>query len=107
MPSDYEITQMIAKKDAKADVTEAVTNLCNIVNGNQVREDALAELLVDAINRQHRTLQQGLWRTLIQVINLYGKNEYSDARNDDSVRICQEITFHIEAGRISGALPYI
>jgi len=79
--------------ESKIKVREALRSLCNELNymGN---EDEVAEAFSDALNREHRTIQQGFWRMVNDVACRYTK-ENSNGRHDDrnkaSVEFCERI----------------
>ena len=54
-----------------------------------------AEILVDALEDSHRTLQQSAISALIQTLIFYAEAR-NDGRNEYSVRVCKAITQFLE-----------
>ncbi len=86
----------------------------------ETREETTARLLMDSLNsttfdtqkfaeaviRNHRTLQQSYFRTIVAVIQLMASPEYGyDLRNEASHIIAKRI---VESGALEGTcLPFI
>jgi len=55
-------------------------------------EKVAAEILLDAICNEHRTLQQCFWKVMKEVMAKYAERAWQDARNEDSVEFCRLAT---------------
>lgn len=59
--------------------------------------EVLVRDMVETLHRQHRTLQQGVVRFLVDLLVEYGKtpDNRTDLRNQDAIQVCRDITENI------------
>ena len=69
-------------------IEEAVKNLTDAVN--VLGHADLGKMFSDEIQKQHRTLQQGIWRCIVDAAGFY-KEAKSDPRNCMAVEVCKQI----------------
>jgi hypothetical protein len=50
-----------------------------------------AKIMLAALTREHRTLQQSFWRTMFNLAQLYGQEQWFDLRNEASVETCKRL----------------
>ena len=79
--------------------TESLDKMIEIVdtlvqNVNHFDYEDQAHNFFVALSRQHRTLQQNFWRMISKVVDMYGKTEFKDARNEHSVKWCKAVIRH-------------
>lgn len=55
-------------------------------------EKHLAKALIERVKKEHPTLQQGFMGVLAAVIQAHGEREYTDARNEVSVKWAKEVS---------------
>jgi len=72
---------------------QVITNACNTYDG----PEPVIEGIVEALNHEHRTLQQSFWRVMYEVMKKYGADDWCDLRNEASKEFCREVTEKIEA----------
>jgi hypothetical protein len=71
----------------ESELAEAFGNMCNVMGYDDHGE------FTNGILKQHRTLQQSIFKAMAQVIEAWSKldeNHY-DARNEQTVKTCKEI----------------
>lgn len=64
-------------------------------NNIGLNEPAFAQALVNAMHRQHRTLQANVIRVLQHFLVEYGKRDgvrWTDLRNEAAVELCKQLT---------------
>jgi hypothetical protein len=87
----------------KAQIEDLVDELGNAHNGGT--DVTRARLyFVDALTRQHRTLQQGIIRSLLLILGTYGEVSEEigyDLRNEAATKACQKISAEV------AQLPFI
>ena len=73
------------KEDIDSYTHDALSKLCNIVNGRNAKD--LAESMFRSINREHRYLQAELFSAFAQFFKMYGEQDegHRDARNEWAV----------------------
>ena len=102
--SDYAIEKMKRDKAEKKAIVEVVDKLVKVVNVMGHRNEN-AEHFAEALQRQHRTLQQGTWDVLFKVIAIYAERANADLRNQASLDACKKIAKFMEDEQIY--LPFI
>ena len=75
----------------KTQIQEQVANLCDGVNCLASDHADEAQAFADALQRQHRTLQQSAVQFLIAGLRVYGKQANTDLRNEAAVDYCKEL----------------
>ncbi len=80
--------------DLKMEMEKAISHLGNAVNNFSYGEQA--EEFINQLSRQHRTLQQNVWRMIANTIGEYADTEHFDLRNEDSVNFCKKVTEFME-----------
>ena len=78
--------QMEQKREQEH-VRDIVGKLADLVNGNDTRK--VAEMFYQGFINQHRTLQEMMWKMILEVIMKYADCEWFDARNEFAVRSCK------------------
>jgi hypothetical protein len=82
--------------EAYRDVAEQIVSLfTGKTNNIGLHEPAFAQALVNAMHRQHRTLQANVIRVLQHFLVEYGKRDgmqWVDLRNKAAVELCQKVT---------------
>lgn len=80
--------ELLKMKDKKigSDAVNAITSGCN---GGSCKE--IAQGMVEALLKEHRTLQQDFWRAVLLTAREYAKFNH-DLRNQDAVEMCKKIT---------------
>ena len=66
-----------------------------LVLTNSMSEKEMAEGIAEALNGEHRTLQQTFFRVFVSSMEEYGKNfDYArfDARNAESVKFAKDVS---------------
>ena len=81
-------TELEYLQDQRTKIRVAVDQLCNVLNSFSA--ERVDVMLVDALLRNHRTLQQSFWRTINGAIHKYAEVDF-DLRNGGSVKMCQEL----------------
>lgn len=76
------------KEEHKAKAEEATKVLVNLTNAYG-SEKAVAEGIVEALTKEHNTLQQSFWRAMQMVIKAYSEEKYVDLRNEASRDYCK------------------
>ena len=72
-------------KQSAEDATEVLVRLTNSFGSDK----AVADGILEGIQKSHNTLQQCFWRVMQQVVKGYGESKYTDLRNDASVEYCK------------------
>lgn len=81
----------------------AATRLTEAVNGYVSEKETAFALL-----SQHRTLQQNLMRVFVEYVKAQAENEYADARNEDTVKLCKQLMNIPEVRDLfNKGLPYV
>jgi len=84
------------------ELADALANSLNAFNTKGFNEE-----FARTIRNQHRTLQQNIMRSVLEVIKCYAdayKNNLYDLRNEASVKLCHEI---VEAFEDKFYLPMV
>jgi hypothetical protein len=96
--SNEEIQKVCASYDKASNEVKKVVDAFKVLSYaiNQMgSEEKMATILLRCITRDHRTLQQSFWTIMFKVMEKYGKLDkvrYSDLRNEDSIKNCEEVT---------------
>jgi flavin-binding protein dodecin len=69
-------------------VTEAVKTIMDELNGGSRK--AVADAILDAVARTHRTLQQNFWDAMLQAQTGYAAHTF-DARNEAAVKLANAV----------------
>ncbi len=79
-----------------------LVDLCNYFGGMGSKDDiGGAALLVEAIRKEHRTIQQNFWRIIISAMMIYAEDEKNpDLRNQASVDMTKKVTKFIKENNI-------
>lgn len=77
-------------------VEDMIRDLSDAVNVMTVKEDGIARLIAERLQREHRTLQQSMVRVLAGALVHYA-DARSDGRNAAAVRMCGTIKETLEA----------
>jgi len=94
---------MMTEQEIK--IKEAIEQLSNAVN--VLGSHNIGKVLSKTIQKQHRTLQQSIWRAIFQAILDY-KNAQHDTRNSASVKACGYLTtFMNDSNYEDFFLPFI
>ncbi len=80
--------------DLKMEMEEAISHLGNAVNNFNYGEQSVE--FFNQLSRQHRTLQQNIWRMIVNTIREYADTKYFDLRNEDSVKFCKKVQEFME-----------
>ena len=72
----------------QTDVQAAVQTILNALNGGNQKD--LAAVIHETVSRDHRTLQQSFWSTMLLAQIKYADNQ-SDLRNDAAVNWAKKI----------------
>lgn len=71
-------------------VEDMIIDLSSAVNVMSTDEDAISKMIVDRIQREHRTLQQSMIKVIAGVLVHYA-DASSDGRNEAAVRLCRDV----------------
>ncbi len=71
----------------RKEVQKLVGRIADLVNGSSTK--TTSELFYRGFINQHRTLQEMMWKMLLEVIVMYAECEWSDDRNEAAVESCQ------------------
>ena len=85
-------------------VKEAVQTLLNCVNGGDARE--IANIIWETVSRDHRTLQEGFWSSMLLAQIKYADNP-SDLRNEAAVKLAQKVKEMAKENNFDYGLPFI
>lgn len=85
-------------------VLHAIVDLSEVLN-HMGGEPELSTGLLDGLMQQHRTIQQGFWRAIFNLMKKYGELISFDGRNENAVSACKRLSEVIEKERIY--LPFI
>ena len=81
--------------NAKCDGIRVAKDFCNGVNSMTYQKEFVTGFVEEITTREHRTLQQGVMRSLYELIKAWAemgkKQGYYDARNEATVHFCQNI----------------
>lgn len=72
---------------------------------NSLSNIELSDVIFNAVQNEHRTIQQNFWRVMLEVIEKYSNTSY-DLRNESSVKMCQSIMKSINENN-NRCLPFI
>lgn len=75
-------------------IIEAVETLA--VATNILTDANQHKIFVATLQKQHRTLQQNVWKLIFKAIPIYAASEEHDLRNEGSVNACKSITNFIK-----------
>ena len=68
-------------------VQKLVGRIADLVNGTSTK--MASELFYRGFINQHRTLQEMMWKMLLEVIAMYAECEWYDDRNEAAVKSCK------------------
>ncbi len=71
----------------RKEVQELVGRIADLVNGTSTK--MASELFYRGFINQHRTLQEMMWKMLLEVITMYAECEWYDDRNEAAVMCCK------------------
>jgi phosphoenolpyruvate-protein kinase (PTS system EI component) len=89
------------QKETAYDATKEILDAVNIMGNDK----EVVEGIVEALQHNHRTLQQNYWRVMMQVIKEYSEFRH-DMRNEGSVDMCKFIKEQVEKHH-KEYLPYV
>lgn len=76
------------EQELKTNSEKIVADLAKLVNSMSFKPD----YFIDAMSREHRTLQQSFTKLCLQWLEHVASDEYRyDGRNEDSHAICEEL----------------
>jgi len=86
--------------------SQAIGTLTDYVNGWS--PDQLAKVILERLQREHRTLQQSFWSAIKMAIEGYAETEHFDLRNQGAREWAKEVKSLTESpyGRSPGRLPH-
>lgn len=104
---EREILRQAAEKERGERLIQLMDDLFNAVNN--MNEEPLTTAFKQKLSREHRTLQQGFFRIINDVILWYAKGTTgSDGRNISAVKLCQAIAqMEKDSESVVGYLPFI
>ena len=89
----------------RKDAQKLVGEIADLVNGTSTK--MAAENFYRGLINQHRTLQEMMWKMLLQVIVMYADCERYDDRNESAVMCCKEMKQFMEENPEKFYLPVI
>jgi len=84
------LNRHIAKTDKEQRIKDAMESLIKEINMGDSTE--VGEMMGKSLTFQHPTLQQCFMGALLKTIEVHGMKDYTDARNDASVKWARELT---------------
>lgn len=88
------------KEEMIEEAVKLISNASNALGSS----DKIAKAFVKAIQKDHRTLQQNIWRMIFKAIAEYSEASH-DLRNEGAVRACKFITDCLKDNRVY--LPFV
>ena len=93
---EYTKKQIERENKKRQHLQSAVDNLTDALNDISFGADEASAMLMSMIIQEHRTIQQELIGTLINLIVRYADTEWYDGRNEASKKVCVEIRGSLE-----------
>lgn len=85
--SDADLQQAIRERERKESAEEVAEKLSRFVNNYNMPK----EHFINAVLRDHNTLQQSTIRLFLETIEAVAKQEFFDGRNEAAVKTCREL----------------
>lgn len=63
---------------------------------NSFSHDSFPKLFVDGITREHRTLQQNFWRSMLGTMRLIAEHDRCDDRNRAALNFCKKVVEFVD-----------
>jgi len=78
-------------QERQEEITTKFTEILVLLNSMAIDEDKIADLMVKALQKEHRTIQQTFMKTNALMIKKYSEFPYSDMRNEGAVQWSKQV----------------
>lgn len=78
-------------QERQEEISNKFAEILTLLNSMAIDEDKIAELMVQTLQKEHRTIQQTFMKTNALMIKKYSEFPYSDMRNEGSVNWAKKV----------------